>query len=458
MRDPDDPFDRVIARLQANGARIRFRSADSVRSMCPSHPDVRPSLVLTRRDGTVLMKCFAGCRKSAILHALGLQMRDLFASDRLKRGSSAIVETYDYTDRDGTLRAQKVRSEPKRFWWRRPDPTSGTGWRAGLDGEQFVGLYRWAQLHGATLVWVVEGEKAANRLATLGLVATCGPAGAGSWQATDDLRAAVARDATVVVLPDNDRAGERHAERIAADVFKRGRPNGICVKIVTLPMLPPGGDVFDWLAAGHTREELLLLAEAAPLWSPTLAADCRAERRRAQTRARVRRHRDQKRVLTGNGNGNAAKDPEAVARRNAVTRARAAERVRKHRAQRRAAQALTTRGGPCNATEVTRNAVTRREHSSLTLQESLSTFSSDIHSVTREGVTGDTDPRCCGRGDGELRCKLCPESPIYWRISPSTTGPRAATCATLPCASVPVCAFGVEQCVSRRLVSLAVTP
>jgi len=47
---------------------------------CPSHQDSSPSLSIREaQDGRVLVYCFAGCRVAAILAALGLGSRDLFA-------------------------------------------------------------------------------------------------------------------------------------------------------------------------------------------------------------------------------------------------------------------------------------------------------------------------------------------------------------------------------------------
>ncbi len=41
------------------------------------------------------------------------------------------------------------------------------------------------------------------------------------------------------------------------------------MRIVDLPGLPAKGDVSDWIAAGGTKEELMRLAEASPIWAPT---------------------------------------------------------------------------------------------------------------------------------------------------------------------------------------------
>jgi hypothetical protein len=48
---------------------------------CPSHNDTRPSLAITPAGDKVLLHCFAGCNVEAILAAIGLSTRDLFADD-----------------------------------------------------------------------------------------------------------------------------------------------------------------------------------------------------------------------------------------------------------------------------------------------------------------------------------------------------------------------------------------
>ena len=71
------------------------------------------------------------------------------------------------------------------------------------------------------------------------------------------------RDADIVILPDNDEPGRAHADTIArmsARIAKR-------IRILDLaqhwPDCPKGGDISDWLAAGHSREELDRLIEQA---------------------------------------------------------------------------------------------------------------------------------------------------------------------------------------------------
>jgi len=82
MRDyRQPPIDRVLAALNDAGCAYRPAAADldSWQAECPTHDDTKPSLNVRRNhDGTVWIKCWAGCSKEGILHALGLEWRDLW--------------------------------------------------------------------------------------------------------------------------------------------------------------------------------------------------------------------------------------------------------------------------------------------------------------------------------------------------------------------------------------------
>src|SRR5690606_6029986 len=119
-----------------------------------------------------------------------------------------VVKEYDYEDENGELRFQVCRLEPKDFRHRRPDGSGGWTWN--MRGVELV-PYRLPELIAATAgetVHVVEGEKDADGLAELGLVATCNPGGAGKWR---EEYCKYFRGKNVVVLPDNDDAGWKHA-------------------------------------------------------------------------------------------------------------------------------------------------------------------------------------------------------------------------------------------------------
>ena len=118
-------------------------------------------------------------------------------------------------------------------------------------------LYRLPELVAASTdatVFLVEGEKDADRLASLGLVVITCPGGANKWRPEYSKMLA---DRKVVILPDNDPAGAEHAETIKAGL------TNIAGKVVVLALqdLPHKGDVSDWLDADGTAESLLAQAE-----------------------------------------------------------------------------------------------------------------------------------------------------------------------------------------------------
>lgn len=172
-----------------------------------------------------------------------------------------LAATYPYHDEQGTLLFEVVRRDPKGFSQRRPDGHGG--WQWSLNGTRRV-LYRLPELLAANLsrsVYIVEGEKDANRLASAGLTATTNPGGAGKWRSE---YAEHLRGRPVVILPDNDEPGRRHAEQVARSL----RGVATSIKIVELPDLPDRGDVYDWLSQGHSRDDLVALATQAPVWTP----------------------------------------------------------------------------------------------------------------------------------------------------------------------------------------------
>jgi hypothetical protein len=224
--------------------------------------------VAVTEDGTVLLKCRShGCGAEAICGAIGLKLADLFPPES-RNGSPQkgfnIAATYDYRDRDGVLLYQVVRLDPKGFRQRQPDPKGRDGWSWHLKGVKRV-LYRLADVQKAVsegmAIFVVEGEKDADNLAQLGLVATTNSGGAGKWQKG---YAETLAGAEVIILPDNDEPGQDHAEKVARSLLGKAKS----MKVLNLPDLPPKGDVSDWLAAGGNAEQLLEMAAATPESSP----------------------------------------------------------------------------------------------------------------------------------------------------------------------------------------------
>lgn len=255
------PLDRVLERLKS----VR-RSGKEWTARCPTHKDDRNSLsVSTGTDGRVLLCCHAGCVTDGILTAIGLTMADLFPTSAAngEKPNAKIEAIYPYQDADGALLYEVVRFAGKRFRQRRPN--GADGWIWNLRYVRRV-LYRLRDLIAAPsdrVVFVVEGEKDADRLAQLELTATTNPLGAGKWR-TD--YAELLRGRRVVILPDNDEAGKRHSLQVAAALA------GVAssIKIVDLPGVPAKGDVSDWLNDGRTVNDLAQLVEQAPSWVPTV--------------------------------------------------------------------------------------------------------------------------------------------------------------------------------------------
>jgi len=240
-----------------------------VTGLCPFHEDSKASFGVSLKTGA--WECFAGCGKGDVFSFLMKQsgrpfkeviteLGDGLYVDRPKRATrTGILATYGYHDEEGTLLFEVVRKPGKKFSQRQPDGKGG--WIYNLKGTDRV-LYRLPALLAAdpaTVVFIVEGEKDADRLISLGLLATTSPGGAGRWKAA---YAGTFSGRDVVILPDNDSPGREYAERVARSLKGKARS----VKVLPLPDLPEKGDVSDWLGQGGTKDQLLNLAEAQEPW------------------------------------------------------------------------------------------------------------------------------------------------------------------------------------------------
>ncbi|HEX8281896.1 MAG TPA: AAA family ATPase [Pyrinomonadaceae bacterium] len=249
---------------------VRQSSANQWSARCPAHDDQRNSLsVQATYDGKVLFHCHAGCSYEEIVGSLYfLPFTSSVSETTWTNKAGDIVATYDYCDENGKRLYQVVRYEGKGFRQRRPD--SGGGWIWNLKDVRRV-PYRLPELleaDPAINVHVVEGEKDADRLWDLGLVATTNSGGAGKWSNEDSEHL---RGRPVVILPDNDEAGRNHAEQVARSL------QGVAasVRIVPLPDLNVKGDVSDWMDAGGTVERLHEIVNRAQSSAPVQRNDGR---------------------------------------------------------------------------------------------------------------------------------------------------------------------------------------
>jgi hypothetical protein len=169
---------------------------------------------------------------------------------------------WDYVDEQGEIRYQVVRIDQggqKTYRQRQIGADKQAIWNmAGVIPLP----YRLPEIVNSTLpIFICEGEKAADAVAALGLVATTNHGGAGKWApALNDHF----RGRHVVILPDNDEPGERHA-RIVADALTG---TARTIRIVRLPDLPPKGDAVDWAVMGGDKESLQRLVMQTKAYDP----------------------------------------------------------------------------------------------------------------------------------------------------------------------------------------------
>jgi putative DNA primase/helicase len=187
------------------------------------------------------------------------------------------LPSHIYRDKDGVVRFRKVRNLPgrePRFWLERADGRGG--WIRGTKGVDTKILYRFDEVAKAItdgrIVLIAEGEKDVDGLVALGFAGSCNAHGASEsgkapkWTKTHSEQL---RGADIVVLNDNDAAGYAHADttcKLSLGIAKRVRRLDLAKH---WPEIPKGGDVSDWLAAGHTSEELETLIASAPDYAPT---------------------------------------------------------------------------------------------------------------------------------------------------------------------------------------------
>jgi putative DNA primase/helicase len=222
-------------------------------------PAAREGFVVFSFAGDEVGKC-----RDHVKDKLGIASEPLSKSNGTGTGRR-IVDTYDYLNEHHQLLFQAVRYEPKGFSQRRPDGRRDWTWK--LDGVRRI-PYRLPELIKATAakkdLVVVEGEKYVEALRALDIAATTCPGGAGKWR--DDYNQYF-KDASVVIIGDNDEPGRNHAR----DVAKALVPVAARVRVLDLaacwPECPPKGDISDWLAAGGTHGQLMEWIERAPDYS-----------------------------------------------------------------------------------------------------------------------------------------------------------------------------------------------
>ncbi|MGA2585466.1 MAG: AAA family ATPase [Candidatus Aminicenantales bacterium] len=229
-----------------------FNNSDH--ALCPFHHDTNPSLSISQEDGTWLWHCF-GCGKGGSIIDFLVEQEHIDIAEAISRltqelpsDGPEIVKIYDYVDESGNLLYQCVRSNPKSFKYRRPNGNGGWIW--DLKATRRV-PYRLDEIINAHFVLIVEGEKDVDTVKEkLGWTATTNPHGAGNWK---DEFSGYFKGKEVVIIPDNDEPGKKHAQKVAESLLK----DAASVKILKLPGLREKEDISDWLENGLEGKEYL---------------------------------------------------------------------------------------------------------------------------------------------------------------------------------------------------------
>ena len=248
--------------------------------------DRNPSLSVTDADGKLLLKCHGGCSQ----HDVWAAVRDLGLLPQLSEWVEPLVikpinghhpapvprpvpvqyppapvqlhltDEWEYVDESGIVLFVKQR-------FKTSDTTKGKTYKllrvmedgsrqASMQGARVI-PYRLSDVLYASRknkpVFICEGEKAADALASIGVFTSTSHTGAGSWPAANSTWFA---DLNIVLVPDNDAPGYRYASLVAAALLP-------IAKSIRLLALPVGHtqDAFEWVAAGGNKAQLMTLCK-----------------------------------------------------------------------------------------------------------------------------------------------------------------------------------------------------
>jgi hypothetical protein len=243
------------------------------------HGDKNPSLSISDgEDGKPLFKCHSGCDQHELFHAIRdygllpeIEKRDPLASIKPLPALQAPVLEHEwvYVDEDGEplfvkqrFKTGTVKGKDYRLMRCVKQPDGTYARFPGFKDTRLV-PYRFPELLSAKTagrtIFLTEGEKAADALVSIGVIATSAHAGSGSWpeEITQYFAGAV-----VIMVPDNDLAGWTYAGKVAAALI----PVVKSLRILDLPVEGLTDDAWEWVnVLGGTRQALVELAKLSPL-------------------------------------------------------------------------------------------------------------------------------------------------------------------------------------------------
>jgi RecA-family ATPase len=235
--------------------------------------DKNPSLSIKEDNGKLLFHCHGGCDQHSVFDAVrernllpALQRQEY--SLQLIKGELMTMPTleqeWEYKDEQGeTLfvkRRFKTNTEKGKTYSLHKVDAAGRR-QGSMTGARIV-PYRLPELINAReagrAIYLVEGEKAADALVSIGAIATTSHAGAGHWPA--DITQYFA-GAVVIVVPDCDAPGWKYAKRVVEALL----PVAKAIRVLDFNLPELGDDAYEWVADGGDRARLAELAKALPV-------------------------------------------------------------------------------------------------------------------------------------------------------------------------------------------------
>jgi hypothetical protein len=233
--------------------------------------DKNPSLSISiNDDGKPLFHCHGGCSQEEVFNTI----KDMRLLPELEERPDPLAnikplpqikfdQEWEYQDEDRTTvfvkQRMKIGESGKTYRLYKVDPD---GRRHPTLGDARIVPYKLPELLDAKtagrIIYVVEGEKAADALISIGVTATTAHTGAGSWpEAITEYFAG----ANVVIVPDNDLPGWRYAQKAVEAIWGIAKN----VKVVDLQLQNEKEDAYEFVHQyGKQREDLVAMVKAAP--------------------------------------------------------------------------------------------------------------------------------------------------------------------------------------------------
>ena len=259
-----------IAQALGNARRVngQWMASCPVSSHGQGNGDRNPSLCVSETDeGKPLFKCFSGCSQDEVFHAI----KDYGLLDDLpnptdfltqikplpKPQEPVLEQEWHYTDEDGVVQHIKQRyktfdSKGKTYKQYRVDENGRR--HASMTGANIVPYnlpeVDFARKTGRT-VFLCEGEKAADALKSLGVVATCTHNGASSFP-EDVVKHLVGL--TIAIVPDNDLVGWEYARKAVAALKSVTKS----IRVVDLGLQEIKEDAYEFVYKYHGDKDRLV--------------------------------------------------------------------------------------------------------------------------------------------------------------------------------------------------------